>query len=303
MTSRNAFAGCLLGLALGDAMGAPYEGGVLERLLWRVIGRRLNGETRWTDDTQMSLDLAESLIAKRGFEADDVAARFAAGYRWSRGYGPGAGRILKRIRRGVHWSDANRSVFPDGSFGNGAAMRVPVVALFHAGDRNRLLDVARESARITHCHPLAVEGAVLVAVATAEALETSEPSRILAAVAEHAIEPAYRAKLAIARQWIESTELPEPRTVSSQLGNGIAALDSTVTAIYLALRFLAEPFTKLQRFVVAGRGDVDTIGAMSGAIWGAANGSSNLPHQPLARLEQRERIERVADSLFDLRST
>jgi hypothetical protein len=52
------FIGCLLGLATGDALGAPYEGGPLERLVWRLIGRTSDGCLRWTDDTQMALDLA-----------------------------------------------------------------------------------------------------------------------------------------------------------------------------------------------------------------------------------------------------
>ena len=51
------YRGCLVGLAMGDALGAPYEGGVLERAVWRLLGRTRAGELRWTDDTQMSLDL------------------------------------------------------------------------------------------------------------------------------------------------------------------------------------------------------------------------------------------------------
>src|SRR3954467_7129877 len=56
------FKGSLLGLALGDAMGAPFEGGLAERLLWRLIGTTRQGELRWTDDTQMAIDVAESLV-------------------------------------------------------------------------------------------------------------------------------------------------------------------------------------------------------------------------------------------------
>ena len=69
--------GCLLGLALGDAMGAPHEGGPLERMVWRLIGTTRDGDMRFTDDTQMSLDLGESLIAKGGVDEDDLARRFA----------------------------------------------------------------------------------------------------------------------------------------------------------------------------------------------------------------------------------
>jgi len=101
--TRDRFEGCLLGLALGDALGAPHEGGLLERCVWRLIGKTRQGEMRWTDDTQMSLDLAESLIAGGAVDPDDLARRFAGSYRWSRGYGPGAARILKRIGRGADW--------------------------------------------------------------------------------------------------------------------------------------------------------------------------------------------------------
>ena len=112
--TQDQFEGCLLGLALGDALGAPLEGGVVERFVWRLIGRTKNGEMRWTDDTQMSLDLAESLIAKGAVDPDDLAQRFARSYRWSRGYGPGAAKLLKRIARGSNWRAVNRSVFADG---------------------------------------------------------------------------------------------------------------------------------------------------------------------------------------------
>jgi ADP-ribosylglycohydrolase len=94
--TRDRFAGCLLGLALGDALGAPHEGGPVARLVWRIIGHTRPGAMRWTDDTQMSLDLADSLVSHGTVVPDDIARRFAASYRWSRGYGLGAAKILSR---------------------------------------------------------------------------------------------------------------------------------------------------------------------------------------------------------------
>lgn len=143
------FAGCLLGLATGDALGAPFEGGPLERLVWRMIGKTSNGCLRWTDDTQMALDLAESLLIEDGVHPDALAKRFAASYRWSRGYGPGAARVLKRIRRGEPWQEASKAVYAEGSYGNGAAMRAPVLALFFPRDRDGLLAATRGSALVT----------------------------------------------------------------------------------------------------------------------------------------------------------
>ena len=78
----------------------------------------------------MALDLAESLLEENGVSPEALASRFAASYRWSRGYGPGTAQVLKRIRRGEAWESASRAIYPEGSFGNGAAMRSPVLALF-----------------------------------------------------------------------------------------------------------------------------------------------------------------------------
>jgi poly(ADP-ribose) glycohydrolase ARH3 len=291
------FQGCLLGLALGDALGAAHEGGALERMLWRVIGRTRSGLTRWTDDTQMSLDLAESLIAHRRLDLQDLASRFAGSYRWSRGYGAGTSRVLRRLKRGTDWREANRSVHGDGSFGNGGAMRAPVVGLFYARRPNDLASAARLSASVTHAHPAAMEGAALVATATGCALLRHPPPAILeraAAVCE--LEP-FRARLATARVWLASRADPTPGEVARQLGHGVAATESCVTAVYAALRFLDRAFLELHQFVAACRGDVDTIGAMAGAIWGAANGIAPLPETELDRLEQRERLMKVATAL------
>lgn len=291
------FRGALLGLALGDAMGAPHEGGPLERLVWRFMGTTSNGLRRFTDDTQMSLDLAESLVERGELDADDVARQFGAGYRWSRGYGPGAATVLKRIRAGRPWREANRSVYPAGSFGNGAAMRAPVIGLFFSRQRRRLSQAARQSAEVTHAHPLAVEGATLVATATATALGRGGGVEILEAAAATAANEQFIRRISAARSWLASATLPSPQDVRVQLGMGITATDSCITGIYLAARFLDEPLGSLLGFVATCGGDVDTVGAMAGAIWGARNGYAGLPANDLARLEDAARIDALATAL------
>ena len=296
-TTAERFAGCLLGLALGDALGAVYEGGPLERLLWRAIGTTREGRIRWTDDTQMSLDVAESLIAKADLDPDDLALRFASNYRWSRGYGPSTSRLLKRVARGVHWRGANRAVHRDGSFGNGGAMRAPVVALFYCNRRNELAAAARLSASVTHAHPLGMEGAALVASATHLALRCCPAIEVLEGAAAVCELAPFVTRLETARRWLKSGAEPVPAEVVRQLGATTAASESCVTAIYVAARFLYRPFLELHQFVAAGGGDVDTIGAMAGAIWGAANGVTQLPADKLEQLEQRERLSLVALTL------
>ncbi|MCI5139054.1 MAG: hypothetical protein D3922_11715, partial [Candidatus Electrothrix sp. AR1] len=161
--------GAVLASALGDAFGAPYEGGIAERLIWGVLGRR-HGKRRWTDDTQMSVDVIKSLLACEKVEQNDLAWRFARSYRWSRGYGPGAGKLLKRIRQGERWQIANRTVYPNGSFGNGGAMRAAPIGLFYGAERERrLVRAIRDATVVTHAHPAGQDGAVIIALATAMA--------------------------------------------------------------------------------------------------------------------------------------
>ncbi len=291
------FTGCLLGLALGDAMGAPYEGGPLERLLWRLLGTTRAGERRYTDDTTMSLALAESLIACGAVNQDDLAARFAAGYRWSRGYGPGAAKVLKHIRAGTPWRDASRSVYPTGSFGNGGAMRAPVVALWTCRHPSALRAVAEQSAEVTHAHPLGMEGAVVVASATRSALEGKGARAIIDGAAHSAASPAFTEKFALAADWLASGSAPDAREVRGRLGSGMLATESCVTAVYLGARFIDTSFADMLAFAAACGGDVDTVSAMSGAMWGARRGVDALPEADLARLEDRARIERIATAL------
>jgi len=97
MTSLKKYSGCFLGLAIGDSYGAAYEGGSMEKLLWRIIGTTKDGKLRYTDDTQMSIDLAQSFLYNHTVNQEHLASTFASSYQWSRGYGPSATKLLKKI--------------------------------------------------------------------------------------------------------------------------------------------------------------------------------------------------------------
>jgi ADP-ribosylglycohydrolase len=292
----------VLGLALGDAFGAPYEGGVLERAAWALVGKR-NGKRRWTDDTQMTIDVIESLVACGRVDQDDLAHRFATSYRWSRGYGPGAAKVLKRIRRGLPWEAASSSVFHDGSFGNGGAMRAPAVGLFFSADsEDELVEAASTSAAVTHAHPFGREGAVLIALATALAYNDTSSPEIIGRLCQRAESPQFSSRLHTASAWLQAGSNIAPRKVAAELGNGIAAAESCVTAVYMALAFRNSSFDELLEFAIRLRGDVDTIASMACAIWGAVRGLDALPQTRLEQLEQCDRLHAVARSLAEAAS-
>lgn len=289
--------GCFLGLALGDALGAPFEGGPLERLVWKIIGRAEGGARRYTDDTQMSLDLAGSLLACGGLDQADLAARFAQSYRWSRGYGPGAAKTLKKIRRGVPWEQANRAVYATGSLGNGGAMRAPVLALFFEGE-GALREAARASAEVTHAHPEGVQGAVSLAMTTRAALRGAAAHEIMeVALAESTLE-AFQAPLQCAQRWLVQGEEASPQQVRRELGTRITAAGSCPAAIYLACVHLERDFEDMLAFARACGGDVDTVSAMAGALWGAWRGVQAIPEALAAQLEDRGVILDLARRLW-----
>lgn len=278
---ENRVVGSLLGLALGDALGARHEGGPPGAYL--AIGSDL---LRWTDDTEMALGLAQSLAEKGGVDEDHLAKTWAENADFKRGYGGGARRLLEKIRQGFDWRSSVRSIFPEGSYGNGAAMRSAPLGLFYDDPA----EPAARAASITHAHALGVEGGVLIARATAQALRGELD---LKALHDGCKTPEFRERLAIAGQDLSSDE------VRRKLGAGVEAHRSATTAVHVASRF--REFLPMIEFVVSLGGDVDTIGAMAGAIFGARQGVEALPSDLLDRLEERPLIERRARALIEKR--
>jgi len=218
-----------------------------------------------------------AILDRGALDRDDLARRFATSYRWSRGYGPGAAKVLRRIRRGEPWQSASRAVFPDGSFGNGAAMRSGVLALFHPDDHEALVRAAEESAVITHAHPQGIEGAVLLATSARGLLLDRESDAVISRARRVSRDAEMTSRLEKASSWLTAEAVPSPLEVARTLGNGMTAVTSCATALYLALRHRDLPFGDLTTFIARCGGDVDTIGAMAGSLWGIANGASKLP--------------------------
>lgn len=299
VSSHERICGAVLAAALSDAFGAPYEGGVVERLFWVVLGRS-KGKRRWTDDTQMSIDVIESLLACNRVDQDDLAQRFARSYRWSRGYGPGAAKLLKRIRKGKHWHIANRAVYAHGSLGNGGAMRAAPLGLFYgARDEKKLVRAVRSATLVTHAHPVGLDGAVLIALTVALVCQNFSLQELCKRVRLHVQTLDIQNRLAVAEEMLSAAHPVSPRQVAQKLGNGIRAQDSCVTSCYIGLALSNAPFVDLLTYTREVGGDTDTIGAMAGAIWGAARGDQCLPEDLLRQLEQRQYLNALAQRFSD----
>ncbi len=299
MVKIDKYLGCFLGLAIGDAYGASYEGGAIERFLWRAIGKTKDGKIRYTDDTQMSIDLASSFIKSGKIDQEDLAKTFANSYRFSRGYGPSAAWLLKKIKNGANWQDVNRVKFKEGSFGNGAAMRAPILAMCFSEHIEKLEENVLKSSEITHAHPLAIEGAELVAFTTFGALYDWSNKEIFKTLQNLCKSSQYKTKVLFCIESVKSQNKLNNRVLKNKLGNSISATESSVTAIYFALKYRAKEYSSMLNDIYTLGGDTDTIGAMAGAIWGAFNGSKAIDQNRIDSIENSQKIIELSKQLYD----
>jgi len=287
MTTSN-FIGSLLGLAIGDSLGAAWEGCFKP-------GEVQDISSRYTDDTAMMIGVAESLVACKGFNGQDMTERFIKNYEkepW-RGYGSGPPRIFRMMKQGAKWhEELDRQIFPGGSYGNGAAMRIAPIGLFYADDPEELRKAAYESSRITHSHPLALEGAALEVYAVALALQ--EEGNFLDELISFTREEIYRKKLEDCRRLLPWKA--NRKEIIRILGNGIEAFNSVPAAIFSFL--VQSTFADSLIYAVRLGGDTDTIAAMCGAIAGAKYGLEGIPEKWLIDLENRDYIEKLAKDLL-----
>ena len=303
---RGRFLGSLLGAALGDAVGASREGcGLADGPELDRIGGG-SGQLRYTDDTHMTIGVAESLVECGGFDGAHMAKRFVKNYceePW-RGYGPGPPRVFRMLKGGQPWDRAASALYGGGSFGNGSAMRVAPVGLFLWDRPVELREVAHLSSLITHSHALGMEGAAVQAKAVALAVAES-PGRDLDAesfatklldVASH---DEFGAKVGAFTTLLERAD-DRPAVVRA-LGHGIEAFNSVPTAIFC---FLSHPrdFAATVVYAVGLGGDTDTIASMAGAIAGAYLGLDALPAPWLARLENRDYLTGLGERLWQAAS-
>jgi poly(ADP-ribose) glycohydrolase ARH3 len=164
-----------------------------------------------------------------------------------------------------------------------------------AGDPQRLRAEATESARLTHAHPVGIDGAVVQAVAIAAALHGANALE----AARRAAETADIADILRAAGELLGAA-PDPVEVHALLGSSSDVARSVPAAIYAAL---AHPtFERAVAFAVRLGGDTDTVAAMTGAIAGALHGAASIPTRWLEALEDDERgrthVEWLADELL-----
>lgn len=278
----------LEGLSVGDAFGEQFF--TDENYASLVIqGRTLpvppDGYVwSYTDDTNMALSIVASLNRFEKIDQNWLAQSFAEHYDHSRGYGVGMYRLLEQIKRGKHWTqEAKRLFYGEGSFGNGAAMRVAPVGAYFADDLNLVVEQAILSAGVTHAHLEGIAGAISVAVATAIAWRWGQAGTKpnLTKFLEEVLPfiPQSEVKVGVEKAF----QLPQGTNVKQAvrvLGNGseITAQDTVPYVLWCAAQYL-DNYEEALWFTVSGFGDRDATCAMVGGIVACYTGSEAIPQE------------------------
>ena len=326
LRSRAAYRGCLLGGAVGDALGAPVEFDSWSHIQSRLGPRGVTGfeeafgrRGAITDDTQMTLFTAEGLIRAanrfddRGLVSVEASVHRAY-LRWLVTQGEGGAAPhdpgwLVGVR-GLHArrapgntclsalrSTKERSIeHPlNDSKGCGGVMRIAPVGLTSVSDP---FEVGCKCAALTHGHPTGYLAAGCLAQVVAELAHGAD----LADAAQRALgrlerEPRCeetRHAVQVAMNQAAKGK-PSPATVES-LGGGWIAEEALAIGLYCAL--VAQDFESGVLLAVNHGGDSDSTGSIAGNLLGLALGEQGIPGRWLEELELRDVIETVADDLW-----
>ena len=304
----------LVGQAIGDALGMPFEklGDEVHPDLAAWTGAYQPGTWHklpaghWTDDTEMAECLATSLLACNGFDGRDVARRYLA---WSQATPHGMGgttrAAMEKLASGTDWRRSGIAFDDPNKVGSAPPMRAAPIGVYSIGayfsTEASILNVCCQDAYITHADPEGVAASFAVALSVHLALQGTEPADVMALVLA-----------AIARAKLVS----QPTCVERGLSSALAALERgyspeqftrecagrrgnawqiTATAIYCAL--WAPNFRDGVIAAVKLGGDADTRGAIAGAILGARFGLEGIPDEYKRGLLQFEELRQLDQRL------
>ncbi len=295
--------GSVLGLALGDALGAPFE-----FLRARNVPSPLPAfERPWlgrppgstTDDTAMARNLVRSLTTRQRFDADDLLARHLE---WFGSEPPDVGtlvgRVLRRVERGEDAAATAHAIWsergPEVSAGNGSVMYCAPLGVAYANRPGDLHELAPALSALTHYDGRCRTACLAVTLGVA-ALARGEGHEDAARTALSAVED------------LDGGEELEFLVEAAGSSRAIDGPDQgfclfTAGVAFQALVNGGDAETELRRVVSLG-GDTDTNAAVAGALLGARDGLGSLPRDWLERLEDASAIRAESERLVPLAET
>lgn len=271
-------AGALIGSVVGDALGAPFEfgpPGAFSRRFpepARGVATEMCGggpwePGEWTDDTQMALLVAESLLARGGLDEADMFNRFR---QWASAGPKDVGfQTAAVLRSGRPWDVAAAEHAASGAraAGNGSLMRTtPASIWFAAAGRAATMAAARRISALTHGDPAAGEGCAIFHELVRVALDGGDPLSAVGPTLD-VVAAEHQAKWAT---------VLDPGWTPDQATEPNGAVWPTLGSAVWALR-ASSSFEEAMRRVLDLGGDTDTVAAVTGGLAGAVFGVTGIP--------------------------
>lgn len=279
----NAARGAVVGVAIGDAMGAPFEGYAGQGLVTEMQGGGPHDRVKggWTDDTLQMLAVADSLITCRGFSSEDQLTRMISGYRrHPEFYGPTSSMVFDLILSGTPpLQAAAEAGNVQRSRSNGAVMRGPPIGVMYSS--RQVQEISLLCAALTHDDPVPGACSAFVNQMISDLCRGSDRHTAHRHACHRCREPEVAEMLGDYRAYT-----PEP------------ALDALLSTHAALLFFMeAESFEEGVVHAVSIGGDTDTIGAICGALAGACWGITAVPTRWISALQGLDQLIRTADRL------
>lgn len=299
----NCYRGCLLGLAVGDALGTTLEfkpPGSFTPITDMIGSGPFNLKPgQWTDDTSMALCLAESLIECNGFNPKDQMERYVRW--WKEGHLSSTGRCFDigtttRTALSAFLKTGNPLSGPSDSYsaGNGSLMRLAPVPMFYANNPREAIEKSGESSKMTHGALAAVDACRYFGALIVGALNGADKETLLA---DHYCPiPGY---------WKEKPLIPEIAEIAMgsfkrknppQIRGSGYVVQSQEAALWAF--FHSNTFEEGCLIAVNLGDDADTTGAIYGQLAGAFCSKDGIPFAWQQQLSYRNLILSMADQLF-----
>jgi ADP-ribosyl-[dinitrogen reductase] hydrolase len=291
--------GVLVGLACGDALGAPVEFESREVIAAKYPnGLRDFTSGGWmsvvpgelTDDSRMMLDLAETLVRPGPVDLEHLGERFVA---WMeegpKDIGNTTRLAIQALQSGRHWSEAGQLALDQmgshSAASNGSVMRCAPVAIRFRGDLGQLKTVSIDTARITHAEARCTWAAVALNQAIAHALVGGSLDGLVEA-----------ATAGIAQLDVVQAIRAAPEKTAADLDGSGYVLNTVQIAIWATL---TQPSFEeaVVSAVMIGK-DTDTNAAVAGALAGAVHGYAAIPERWRTTIHQHDRLVSLADQLL-----
>lgn len=303
MDKLNKIKGCLVGLAIGDALGVHLEftkPGSFTPITTYTEGNPYNiPKGYWTDDTSMALCMVDSLIEKEKFDAEDIMQKFCnwqrKGYRSSTGKCFDIGNTTKSALM-AYWMNPAGGPFRGFadvlSAGNGSIMRLAPIPIFYHNDKIAAIYLSGESSRVTHGNIHCIEACRALAQIIHTGINTplgqSDASNLALLDVKHP------PKSKLIKDVVNGSYCEKEESQIKGSGYVVNSLEAALWAYHNSKSFE----DAILKAVNLGD-DADTTGAVCGQIAGAFYGYDAIPQHLKDGLYQHDMIVALAEELYN----